>query len=132
MTTTQQTQQQGIKVPSEVLPSDGMSRFVRAGAWAALVSGVALIVSMLLEWLVVPYERLGLTEAYFTSAIAYPPGCACSASSCWCGGSSASTGPSRERLAPSGCGRSSWSSWARHSQWATSGRRCSFTPRLRS
>src|SRR5215218_937998 len=68
MTTTQQTQQQGIKVPSEALPSDGLSRFVRAGAWAAMVSGVALIVSMLLEWLVVPYERLGHTEAYFTSA----------------------------------------------------------------
>jgi hypothetical protein len=68
MTTTQQTQQQGIKVPSEALPSDGMSRFVRAGAWAAMVSGVALVVSMLLEWLVVPYERLDHTEAYFTSA----------------------------------------------------------------
>jgi hypothetical protein len=68
MSTTQQTQQQGIKVPSEALPSDGMSRFVRAGAWAAMVSGVALVVSMLLEWLVVPYERLGHTEAYFTSA----------------------------------------------------------------
>jgi hypothetical protein len=61
--TTQQTQQQGIKVPS-----DGLSRFVRAGVWAAMVSGVALIVSMLMEWLVVPYERLGHTEAYFTSA----------------------------------------------------------------
>jgi hypothetical protein len=74
MTTTQQTQQQGIKVPSEVLPSDGMSRFVRAGAWAAMVSGVALIVSMLLEWLVVPYERLGHTEAYFTSAYSVSSG----------------------------------------------------------
>src|SRR5918995_1196664 len=68
MTTTQQTQQQGIKIPSEALPSDGLSRFVRAGAWAAMVSGLALVVSMLLEWLVVPYERLGHTEAYFTSA----------------------------------------------------------------
>jgi hypothetical protein len=68
MTTTQHTQQQGIKAPSEALPSDGLSRFVRAGAWAAMVSGVALIVSMLLEWLIVPYERLGQTEAYFTSA----------------------------------------------------------------
>jgi hypothetical protein len=68
MTTTQQAQQQEIKVPSQALPSDGMSRFVRMGAWAAMVSGVALIVSMLLEWLVVPYERLGHTEAYFTSA----------------------------------------------------------------
>ena len=68
MTTTQQTQQRGMKVPSEALPSDGVSRFVRAGAWAAMVSGLALVVSMLMEWLVVPYERLGHTEAYFTSA----------------------------------------------------------------
>src|SRR5215217_9598186 len=68
MTTTQQTQQQGIKVPSEALPSDGMSRFVRVGAWAAMASGLALIVSMLLEWLVVPYERLGQTEALLTSS----------------------------------------------------------------
>jgi hypothetical protein len=63
MTTTQQAHQQGITVPS-----DGLSRFVRAGAWAAMVSGLALVVSMLMEWLVVPYERLGHTEAYFTSA----------------------------------------------------------------
>jgi hypothetical protein len=68
MTTTQQTQQQRIKGPSEALPSDGMSRFVRMGTWAAIVSGLALVVSFLLEWLVVPYERLGQTEAYFTSA----------------------------------------------------------------
>jgi hypothetical protein len=68
MMTTQQPQQQRIKVPSEALPSDGMSRFVRMGAWAAIVSGLALVVSFLLEWLVVPYERLGQTEAYFTSA----------------------------------------------------------------
>jgi hypothetical protein len=63
MTTTQQAHQQGIKVPS-----DGLSRFVRAGAYAAIASGLALVVSMLMEWLVVPYERLGHTEAYFTSA----------------------------------------------------------------
>jgi hypothetical protein len=74
MTTTQQTQQQGRKVPSEALPSDGMSRFVRAGAWAAMASGVALIVSMLLAWLVVPYERLGLTEAYLTTSYSVSSG----------------------------------------------------------
>jgi len=68
MTTTQQAQQRGIKVFPEALPSDGLSRFVRAGAWAAMVSGLALVVSMIMEWLVVPYERLGHTEAYFTSA----------------------------------------------------------------
>jgi hypothetical protein len=63
---TQQTQQQGIEVPAGALPSDGLSRFVRMGAWAAMVSGVALVVSMVLAWLVVPYERLGQTEAYLT------------------------------------------------------------------
>src|SRR5215204_3476284 len=61
------TQQQRINVPSEALPSDGMSRFVRAGAWAAIVSGLALVVSLLMEWLVVPHERLG-SEAYLTNA----------------------------------------------------------------
>jgi hypothetical protein len=72
--TTQQTQQQGVKVPSEGRASDGMSRFVRMGAWAAMVSGVALVVSMLLAWLVVPYERLGLTEAYLTSTYSVSSG----------------------------------------------------------
>jgi hypothetical protein len=67
MTTTQQTQQQRIKVPSKALPSDGLSRFVRAGAWAAMVSGLALAVSLLMEWIVVPHERLG-SEAFLTSA----------------------------------------------------------------
>jgi hypothetical protein len=74
MTTTQQTQQQGIEVPAGTLSSDGLSRFVRWGAWAAMVSGVALVVSMLLAWLVVPYERLGLTEAYLTSSYSVSSG----------------------------------------------------------
>src|SRR5215207_9840952 len=74
MTTTQQAQQQRTKIPSEALPSDGLSRFVRAGAWAAMVSGVALVVSMLLAWLVVPYERLGLTEAYLSSSYSVSSG----------------------------------------------------------
>jgi hypothetical protein len=64
--TTQQTQQQGVKMTSQALGSDGMSRFVRMGAWAAMVSGVAVVVSMILAWLVVPYERLGQTDAYLT------------------------------------------------------------------
>lgn len=72
--TTQQTQQQAIKVPSEALPSDGMSRFIRMGAWAAMVSGVALVVSMLLAWLLVPYERLGQTEAYLTGTYSVSSG----------------------------------------------------------
>src|SRR5215203_7198563 len=67
MTTQQQTQQQGIEVPSEALPSDGLSRFVRMGAWVAMVSGLALVVSFLMEWLIVPHERLG-SEAFLTSA----------------------------------------------------------------
>jgi hypothetical protein len=68
MTTTQQTQQQRIKAPSKAPPSDGLSRFVRAGAWAAIASGAAMVVSLLMAWLVVPYERLGQIEAYFTSS----------------------------------------------------------------
>jgi hypothetical protein len=72
--TTQQTQQQGIQITSQALPSDGMSRFVRAGAWAAMVSGVAVVVSMLLAWLVVPYERLGLTDAYLTTSYSVSSG----------------------------------------------------------
>ena len=71
---TQQTQQQGIEIPREALPSDGLSRFVRMGAWAAMVSGVALVVSMLLAWLVVPYERLGQTEAYLTTSYSVSSG----------------------------------------------------------
>ena len=74
MTSTQQTQQQAIKDPPEALPSDGLSRFVRAGAWAAMASGLALIVSMLLAWLVVPYERLGQTDAYLTSSYSVSSG----------------------------------------------------------
>jgi hypothetical protein len=74
MTTTQQTQQQGIKVPSQALPADGMSRFVRMGAWAAMVSGLALVASVVLAWLVVPYERLGQTEAYLTTSYSVSSG----------------------------------------------------------
>jgi len=62
------TQQQRIKTPSEALPSDGLSRFIRAGGWAAIVSGLALVASLLLEWLVVPFEQLGQTEAYLTGS----------------------------------------------------------------
>jgi hypothetical protein len=72
--TTQQTQKQGAKIPSKALPSDGMSRFVRMGAWAAMVGGVAVIISMVLAWLVVPYERLGLTDAYLTTSYSVSSG----------------------------------------------------------
>jgi len=44
------------------------------GAWAAMVSGVALIVSMVLAWLVVPYERLGQTDAYLTTSYSVSSG----------------------------------------------------------
>src|ERR687890_1351580 len=67
-------QQQGREAFSEVLPLDGLSRFVRAGAWAAMVSGLALIVSMLLAWVVVPYERLGQTDAYLTTSYSVSSG----------------------------------------------------------
>jgi len=39
-----------------------------------MVSGLAMVVSMLLAWLIVPYERLGQTEAYFTSAYSVSSG----------------------------------------------------------
>jgi hypothetical protein len=65
--TTQHAQQQRIEVSSEALPSDGLSRFVRVGAWAAIVSGLALVASLLMDWLVVPHERLG-PEAFLSSA----------------------------------------------------------------
>src|ERR671917_873684 len=68
------TQQQRNMVSSGAPPSDGLSRFVRAGAWAAMVGGLALIVSMLLAWLVVPYERLGLTEAYLSISYSFSSG----------------------------------------------------------
>ena len=53
------TQQQGLKVPSEALSSDGLTRFIGWGAWAAIASGLAMVVSLLMEWLIVPHERLG-------------------------------------------------------------------------
>ena len=66
------TQQQGLKVPSEALSSDGLTRFIGWGASAAIASGVAMAGSLLLEWLVVPHERLGpeafLTNAYLVSS----------------------------------------------------------------
>ena len=68
------TPQQRIETPSEALPSDGLSRFVRLGAWAAMVGGMAVVVSMVLAWLVVPYERLGLTEAYLTTSYSVSSG----------------------------------------------------------
>ena len=70
----QQKHQQGVKMTSEALGPDGLSRFVRMGAWAAMASGVAVVVSMLLAWLVVPYERLGLTDAYLTSSYSISSG----------------------------------------------------------
>jgi hypothetical protein len=70
----QETHQQGMSAPSQALPSDGLSRFVGMGAWAAMVSGVAVVVSMLLAWLVVPYERLGITDAYLTTSYSVSSG----------------------------------------------------------
>ncbi len=66
MTTIHHEQQQRSTVSGEA-PSDGLTRFAGWGAWAAMVSGVALVVSFLMEWLVVPHERLG-SEAFLTSS----------------------------------------------------------------
>src|SRR5215213_6646001 len=68
------TQQQRLKVPSEAISSDGLTRLVRAGAWAAMVNGLAMVVSMLRAWLIVPYARLRHTEPYFTSAYSVSSG----------------------------------------------------------
>jgi hypothetical protein len=54
-----------MEIAGERRGRDRLSRFIKAGAWAAIVSGLAIAVSLLLEWLVVPYERLG-TDAYLT------------------------------------------------------------------
>ena len=66
------TQQQSIEVRPEAPPSDGLTRFVGWGAWTAIASGVAMAVSLLMEWLVVPHERLGpeafLTPSYHVSS----------------------------------------------------------------
>ncbi len=67
------TQQQELKVPSEALSSDGLTRFIGWGAWAAIASGLAMVVSLLLEWLVVPHERLG-SEAFLTSSYSVSSG----------------------------------------------------------
>ena len=51
---------------------DPLSTFIAAGAWAAIVGGAALVISLLLDWLVVPYEKLGdaayLSASYLASA----------------------------------------------------------------
>jgi hypothetical protein len=60
-------QQQRTGAPSGASLSDGLSRFVGAGAWAAMAGGSAMVASLLLEWLVVPHELLG-TEAFLTSS----------------------------------------------------------------
>lgn len=60
-------QRQSTGAPSGASPSDGLSRFVGAGAWAAMAGGSAMAASLLMEWLVVPHEQLG-TEAFLTSS----------------------------------------------------------------
>jgi hypothetical protein len=67
------TQQQKIMLPSEVLAPDGLSGFIGAGAWAAMVSGLAMAVSLLMDWLVVPHEQLG-SEAFLTSSYSVSSG----------------------------------------------------------
>ncbi|HEX6758169.1 MAG TPA: hypothetical protein VF086_07105 [Propionibacteriaceae bacterium] len=48
--------------------SDRLSAFIAAGAWGAIVGGAALVISFLLEWLVVPYENLGVAGADLTAS----------------------------------------------------------------
>src|SRR5918998_693187 len=59
--------QQRTKSPSGALPSDGLSPFIGAGAWAAVAT------SLLVDWLVVPHEQLG-AEAFLTSSYLVPSG----------------------------------------------------------
>jgi hypothetical protein len=60
-------QPQRTEDSSGSLPSDGLSRFIGAGAWAAMASGIAMAASLLMDWLVVPHERLG-PEAFLTGS----------------------------------------------------------------
>jgi hypothetical protein len=64
MTTIQPQRKEG---PSGALPSDGLARFIGAGAWVAIASGIAMAVSLLMDWLVVPHERLG-PEAFLSGS----------------------------------------------------------------
>ncbi len=59
--------QQRTEAPWGAMPPDGLTRFVGAGAWAAMAGGSAMVASLLLDWLVVPHEQLG-TEAFLTSS----------------------------------------------------------------
>jgi hypothetical protein len=61
------TRQQRVKIPSEAPPSDRLRWFIGVGAWVAMVSGLAMALSLLMEWLVVPHEQLG-PEAFLTSS----------------------------------------------------------------
>ena len=60
-------QQERTNVPSGAMSPDGLSRFIGAGVWAAMVGGAAMVASLLLDWLVVPHEQLG-TEAFLTGS----------------------------------------------------------------
>ena len=58
---------------TDIPAMDRLSTFIAAGAWAAIAGGAALVISLLLDWLVVPYEKLGdaaadLTASYLASA----------------------------------------------------------------
>lgn len=55
-----------VRSETPVLTTDRFSAFIAAGAWAAIVGGAALAISLLLDWLIVPYEKLGETAAYST------------------------------------------------------------------
>jgi hypothetical protein len=50
-----------------MLGSDHLSRFIAAGNWAAIVGGAALVISLLLDWLVVPWATQG-ARGYSTAS----------------------------------------------------------------
>lgn len=62
------TQQVTTHQERTMYSADGLTRFIGAGAWAAIGSGLALAASLLLEWLFLPYEQLGQTETLLTSS----------------------------------------------------------------
>jgi hypothetical protein len=47
---------------------DRLTTFIAAGGWGAIVAGAAMVISLLVDWLVVPYEKLGVAAAYLTAS----------------------------------------------------------------
>ena len=56
-----------VRTETAIPAADRLSSFIAAGAWAAIAGGAGLAISLLLEWLVVPFEKLG-NGAYLTAS----------------------------------------------------------------